>query len=255
MGFCLLFNQRLIWVLFLLILSGCRKDKMPLAITATFQIKEVITMEELFPYDTYDTDSISTPEVLFVANQPADSTISYQWKIGTDSRVFARRSFELFFPPGTDSIQVSLTVQKKDANGLIAETKTATRSFYVRPSQVKGHFRGQFEGFAQQADVFIQQNHVNPQLYFSKGLLLTSSNKQFDSLYSNNDWIEKVILNRKIYFDWANVISDEINPIIRFPRGSIWLEKDYQTITIDMTVISVATGKRIPMKFKGKRVL
>lgn len=259
MWLCQRFNQRSIWVLFLFIMVGCKKEKFPQSITATFQIREVSFDEQYFPsdiYSTYDTDSVSTPGVLFNANQPADSSITYQWKIGEDNRVFTRPSFELNFPPGTDSIKASLTVQKKGTDGLIIESKTTSRTFYLRPSQVKGLFRGYFEGYPQQADVFIQQDYyLDPQLYYTKGLLFTSTNKQFDSLFSNDGWTEKLILNRKIYFDWANTIGDGFNPIIRFPRGSIWLEKDYQTITIDMSVISVATEKRIPMKFKGKRVL
>jgi hypothetical protein len=241
-----------------LLLTGtiaCHKEKLPKPLTASFQIKEVIWDNARFPKETYDTDSVSTPEVEFLANQPEDSSIGYQWHIGTDSRTFSQQGFTLNFPAGTDNIEINLTIQKKDATGNLVETKSQTRTIYFRESQVEGHFQGYFEGFSQKTDVYIKQNVVSTLLYGSKGILITSGIAKFDSLYSPNDWHEHLVLNRVIYFDWASTTTEGLNTRIQFPNGSISLSKDYKTVTIDLTVTEVSTGRKIPMKFEGTRIL
>lgn len=243
-----------IFIPVLAVLFSCGKEDIPKPLTASFEIREVIWNPDYFPQETYDTDSVCTPEIQFIASQPKDSTIIYQWKIGTDARIFTQKDFSLNFPPGCDSIKVILSVQKKGASSNIVEAKTESRTFYFRESQVKGHFQGYFEGVTQKADVYISQNFINPQLYNSKGLLMTTNIQRFDSLFSNDDWTEKVTLHRKIYFDWANTIADGINPRVRFPRGTVSLDKDYKTLTVDLTVTEVSTLKKIPMKFKGTKV-
>ena len=240
--------------LILMSFSSCKKAKLPNPLTATFQIKEVIPLPDFSSKETYDTDSVSTPEIEFVADQPEDSTIMYQWKIGSDTRAFTLRNFSLWFPPGIDSAQVMLLVKRKDINGSITETRTSSRTFYIRKSQVEGHYQGTFEGISQKADVYIKRDFKIPGWYDMKGILITTNIQQFDSLFSPDVWRENIVLNRRIYFDWANTVADGINTKVKFPYGSISLDKDYKTLTIDLSVIQVGTEKKIPMKFKGSKI-
>jgi hypothetical protein len=239
------------------ILSCTREKILPKQLTASFQIKEVIWNPKFWDKETYDTDSVFTAETEFFANEPEDSNILYQWKIGTDSRVFTTRKFSLRFTSLTpDGIIVTLSVLKKNMSGTIIEQKTSSRTFYlVGGSQVEGHFQGYFEGISQKADVYIKSNDFsNSEFFNEKGVMITSSVQKFDSLFSPDGWNEHFVLNRRIYFDWANTISEVINNRIRFPHGSINLDKDYKTLTIDLTVREVSTGRDIPMKFKGTKI-
>jgi hypothetical protein len=199
---------------------------------------------------------VSTAEVEYLADQSEDSNIVYQWKIGSDSRIFTQKDFNLkFLPSAINSIDVNLIVTKKDLNGNIVDSKSATRTFYFGKPQVEGHFQGYFEGISQKADVYINCEYTNPAFANEKGLLITSNIEKFDRLFSPEGWGEHVILNRRIYFDWANTIGEGINDHIRFPHGSINLDKDYKSLSIDLRVKEVSTGRDIPMKFKGTKVL
>lgn len=241
--------------IFLISFQSCKKATTT-PLTATFQIKEVIPMADFRSKATYDTDSISTAEIQFLADQPEDSQCSYVWKIGSDPRTFMQRNISLWFPPGFDSAVVTLIVNRKDANGIVTETRSSSRTFYVRHSRVDGHYSGNFEGVSQKADVFIMRDFIMPGWYNErKGILITTNIPKFDSLFSPDDWNEHLILNRRIYFDWANTTAHGINTRVRFPQGSVSLEKDYKTLTIDLNVTEMGTGKKIPMKFKGFRIL
>lgn len=240
--------------LILISFCSCKKEKIAKPLTATFQIKEVIPSPDFQSKETYDTDSVSTAEIQFIADQAQDSSIIYQWSVGSDTRIFSQQHFSLWFPPGIDSVKVGLLIKKKNASGNIAETATSSRTFYIRHSQVGGHYQGTFEGFSQKAEVYIKRGFVIPGWYDMKGIMITSNVLQFDSLFSPDDWGEHIVLNRRIYFDWANTAADGINTRVRFPYGSISLDKEYKTLTIDLTVTQVGTEKKIPMKFKGYRI-
>lgn len=252
-----------LWKYFLIVSSiclisgyfiSCKKERIAKPLTATFQIKEVIPSPDFQSKQTYDTDSVSTAEIEFIADQPQDSSILYQWTLGSDTRIFSQRNFSLWFPPGIDSVKVALLIKKKNTFGNITETATSSRTFYVRHSKVEGHYQGAFEGFSQKAEVYIRQDFLIPGWFDIKGIMITSNIQQFDSLFSPNDWGEHIVLNRRIYFDWANTTADGINTSVKFPYGSISLDKDYKTLTIDLTVTQVGTEKKIPMKFKGSRI-
>jgi hypothetical protein len=237
-------------------ITACQKEKLPKPISASFQIKEVIADPDFWSKETYNTDTVSTAEVEFLADQSQDSNIVYQWKIGSDSRIFTQKDFNLKFLPSTvNNIEVNLTVTRKDLNGNIIDSKSALRTFYFGKPRVEGHFQGYFEGFSQRADVYINYEYANPVFANEKGIMITSNIGKFDSLFSPEGWNEHVILNRRIYFDWANTIGEGINNRIRFPHGSINLDKDYKSLTIDLTVKEVSTGRDIPMKFKGTKIL
>lgn len=247
------------WCIVFLVVSigSCTKEKTPKPLTASFQIKEVIWDPDFLAKETYDTDSISTAEVEFVAAELEDSTVSYKWNIGTDARIFTQRKFTLNFSTATtDKIDVSLTVQKKDVTGRLIEKKSFTRTFFLnRRPQIEGHFQGFFEGISQKANVYIKgHDFANPGYFNSNGILVTSDIVKFDTLFSPCGWNEHVVLNRKIYFDNSTTFNEQANPRLMFPKGSMSLDKDYRTLTLDLILKEVATGQMTSMKFKGSKV-
>lgn len=239
------------------LLVACTKDRVSTPVlTADFTIREFIWDPDFRSKATYDTDSVSTPEVVFTASNKDHTNVAYEWTVGTDARTFTDTSFMLNFADApTDAVTVTLKATRLEPGGGKQE-QTKTRTFYLRRQpRFAGRFEGYFEGIPQKATVAIKNHeYINTGYHNFRGILITSDVAQFASLFSPCDWNEHLVLNQRVYFDFATVYNEQANPHLKHPNGDISFDPSTKELRINMTAVSVSTGKRIPVRFRGKRV-
>jgi len=232
---------------------ACTREKIEPELDAGFQVREIDFSGLIELYGFYDTDSISTAEAVLCANEPETPFTKYQWKIGTDNRIFSGKNVRLDYRQSpTDYIPVTLTVSKTDPVNNSIQSKSSSRVFYIRSSNVPGKYEGFFEGHPQKAEVEIKIDSIMMGGWYpQKGLRITSSLPQFN-LFTRED--EYTLLNSRIYY-WGNTLYENTSALM-CPSGTIKILPD-QSITINMKAsrwINFPSDKQeILMKFAGKR--
>lgn len=245
---------------------SCKKDYVqPKPLTGTFEIKEIILSPAFRFVETYDTDSVSTREVEFIANEPEDFNIRYEWKIGSDSRVFTGRNLKLDFQYSFENyIEITLTIKKGDSwNPSNTQLKTSTRICYLRRKPiVLGTFEGNFENDSRKTTLKIQDNFTHPISLLPgkstyKGLLITEDGNRFDSLFLTTVGDPYDIINRKLTFRKTTIIryADYLfNRKIEGPVGEISVDANTSKVTMDIKARNVTSGQEVNLRFSGIKI-
>lgn len=257
------------WCLVLLLMTSlsCEKEDLPPPqLSAAFQVREVSYNPDFWDVETYDTDSVSTGEVAFLAEEPAADTVLYEWKVGTDSRTFQGRRLELDFSSAPeDPIAVQLTVKRWNKQfTTLLESRSSTRTFYLRrPPLVLGTFEGYFDDFRSQKLVMkIEADFKHPVYYeyydYSyTGLLVTTNLPMRDTLFVSHSEGRHYIFHRKIPLLDRTIIHFaryQFNQWIEDPYGEIVVDPKTRMMTLNIMAKDITTGKEIPVRFTGKKI-
>lgn len=247
-------------------LISCKKEPVvPRPLTASFEIKEVILSPAFRFVKTYDTDSVSTREVEFIANEPQAPNITYEWRVGTDSRAFAGKKLMLDFQYSyEDYVDINLTIRKVDTlNPMNTEVKSLTRTCFLRRTPlVLGSFEGNFENDPRKTTIKIQDNFLHPislapGMSNYKGLLLTEDGNTFDTLFLTTSESPYDIIHRKLTFRETTVIHylDYLfNKKMEAPVGEINVDIKTKKMSMDITAKEVPSGKVINIRFTGTKI-
>jgi hypothetical protein len=253
-------------VLLTFVLSCKKEDLPPKQLSAAFEIREVAYNPDFWDIKTYDTDSVSTGEVAFIASEPQADTVIYNWKVGTDSRTFQGKRLELDFRSAPeDTIAVQLTVNRWNSTyTTLLESRTASRTFYLRRKPlVLGTFEGYFSDMQNQKVVMkIQENFKHP-IYYKDynedyiGLLISTNLPGRDTFFVANDEGRHYIFHRMIPLRETTIVTYAeyvFNRWMLGPVGEIVVDPKTRAITLNVKAREVATNKEILVKFSGKKV-
>lgn len=259
----------LLWCLLLLLTTSlsCEKEDLPPPqLSAAFQVREVSYNPDFWDVETYDTDSVSTSEVAFMAEEPAADTILYEWKVGTDSRTFQGRRLQLDFREAPeDMISVQLTVNRWNRQfTTILESRSSIRTFYLRRKPlVLGTFEGYFDDFRSQKLVMKIEAGFKHPVYYEyyddsyTGLLVTTNLPMRDTLFISQSEGRHYIFHRKIPLLDRTIIHFEryqFNQWVEDPYGEIVVDPKTRLMTFNIMAKEIATDKEIRVKFTGKKI-
>jgi len=256
--------KNIIPILLLGILS-CKQEVPIHKLSASFQVKEVIYAIGLDENEVNDTDSVSTPAVSFEATEPENSSINYEWKIGTDARIFRTRKVELNFNNSpTNEIDVTLTVLKTELDGTQQKINSSRKVYLRKPSLVPGVYRGVFHqrNGDDSATVVIQKDFIFPgydeiNRPYYKGTLISSTNSYYDTIFIGNQEHAQIFLNKKFICNSANAMFPitEINKNTQNHIGCISLNTTVtDLIKIELTAEDSKSNNPVQIFFEGKRV-
>ena len=136
-------------LIFLLSLSSCKDEcKNHTATSASFKIYEALGFEEKGTL-VKNKDTVTTTTITFEADDISSEVQSYEWQVGTDPRVFTKKSFNLDFDKVAANSWISIRlIVKKNVDKICYPTDdgidTLVQSFFVSPNQLT---RGTFEGY------------------------------------------------------------------------------------------------------------
>lgn len=248
------------------ILQSCSKEANNTPVLmSSFTVKEVIMDPEFYDCEVYDTDSISTTAATFEANELESPNITYQWKIGSDSRVFTTKSVTLdFFRSNVSEVDVTLTVTKKDIpNSTSPLTLTSTRRiFFKKETQIPGIYRGvfHFRNGDDSATVQLQKDFCLPKYDdywkpYYKGTLISTTMPQFDTLFVSQQQ-PQTFLNRRYYVneqDWSMTAYPEINKKVINFKGIIEVTNN-KNILMKIEAKETNTNKAVMIYFEGIKI-
>jgi hypothetical protein len=227
------------------LINGCRKDPCDSAppLSASFKITEVPYRPYSVDKEPYDTDSVSSVEVKFIANEL--NANSYEWKIGSDSRTFTGKELQLRFQNTLEKeFDVTLRVVKSNPCFMADTVKTFTRTFYFRPSQLSGTYEGYFSHSSAKALLKIDAGYIHPNYYTSQypyyateyaGVLL-SGIPIYDTLFISSHGSE--LLNQRVYVQ-ETMYSDIMNKTLMFPNGGIYFYERNKEITVTLNATEI----------------
>jgi hypothetical protein len=251
----------------LVFVASCRKEKLSVEkLYAKFQIIEQSYDPAFWGVQLYDTDSVSTGEVSFIADGPDVDSVQYLWQIGTDSRTFKGKSLALDFRYApTDTITVLLTaIRWNSAYTIQLEKATVRRTFYLRrKSQILGTFEGSFEDKPKQKVLLkIQDQFIHPLYYESHydayiGLLISTDLPGRDTIFISNSESGHYVFNRKLSFIHNSITIYERYQFNRWVQGfdgDAIVDNKTKLMNMSFRAQEVATGKEVTVKFAGKKV-
>lgn len=247
--------------------TSCRKEKLPIEkLSAKFQIKEESSDPAFWGVQLYDTDSVSTGEVSFIADGPDVDSIQYLWQIGTDSRTFKGKTLELDFRYSpTDTITVRLTaIRWNAAYTTQLETATASRTFYLRrKSQMLGTFEGSFDDKPKQKVLLkIQDQFIHPIYYESHydayiGLLISTDMPGRDTIFISNSESGHYVFNRELSLIHNCITTYEryqFNRWVQGLDGEAIVDNKTKLMNMSFKAQEVGIGKEVTIKFSGKKL-
>jgi hypothetical protein len=134
---------------YLITSSCCKKDecKNKTATSAGFKMYETIGWESK-SIEVQNNDTVSIDVITFEANDSSNEVESYEWKVGTDPKVFRTKQFNLEFGTAPNSLIDVRLIIKKNVDKMCFPNDdgidTVTRYFFVSPKQLA---QGKFDGY------------------------------------------------------------------------------------------------------------
>jgi len=244
----------------ILLLTSCTKDPcndIP-PLSASFKITEVPVEPIFWNKEPYDTDSISSVDVKFIADEP--NAQSYEWKVGSDNRTFTGKELQLSFQNTQEKkFEITLKIVKSNPCFPTDTIKTFTRTFYKRPSQISGTYEGYFSHSNAKALLKIDAEYIHPFYYtwqypyyatYFAGVLLTGI-PNYDTLFISRDGCE--LLNQRVYVN-ENMHNHIINKTITYPKGEITFDARTNKIKISLSVEEIFTQSTKSLVFEGTKI-
>jgi len=244
----------------ILLLTSCTKDPcsdIP-PLSASFKITEVPYKLYSLDKEPYNTDSVSSVEVKFIAEEP--NAQSYEWKIGSDTRTFTGKELQLRFQNTVQKeFDVTLKVTKANPCYTADTVKTLTRTFYLRPSQLSGTYEGYFNHSNAKTFLRIEADYIHPYYYTWQypyyatefaGILL-SGIPIYDTLFISSHGSE--LLNQRVYVE-ETMYSNILNKSLMLPNGGIYLNGKTKELSITLNVTEIKSKSSKVLIFKGKKI-
>jgi hypothetical protein len=245
--FCLM----LVFAILTLSITNCKKEnKCDGTINAAnFKIYE--PLDEDFKYwEVPNGDTARTGILTFEALET--EVVEYEWHIGSDPRIFRKRTFQLEFPDDRTAVSVTLIVKKVAANSCFLNedgADTLTKSFVaMKASLVHGDFYGSIESNV--TEKFTLSTLIQPRLGHSFVHNLPNG--------CTRDYKDALELSyfagrRTIKFGHPEIIrtGSASDVYCQIPWGFGKILKDNQTLVLDYEMWSPTQNKFIKDRFIG----
>jgi hypothetical protein len=246
-NFCLM----LVFAILTLLITNCKKEnKCDGTINAAnFKIYEGLD-EDLKYWEVPNGDTVRTGLLTFEASEA--NGVEYEWRIGSDPRVFRKRTFQLEFPDDRTSVSVTLIVKKLADNACFLNNDgadTLTKSFVAMDGSL---VHGQFDGYVESnvTQKFIISTLIQPRLGHSFVYNLPNGcTRDFKDAHEVSYFAGR----RTIKFGHPEVIrtGNTSDVMCQIPWGFGKILDDNQTLVLDYQMWSPTQNKFIKDRFIG----
>jgi hypothetical protein len=245
--FCLM----LVFAILMLPITNCKKEnKCDGTINAAhFKIYEGLD-EEFKYWEVPNGDTVRTGLLTFEASET--NGVEYEWRIGSDPRVFQKRTFQLEFPDDRTTVSVTLIVKKGASNSCFLNddgADTLTKSFVaMEGSLIHGEFYGYIESNA--TEKFTLSTLIQPRLGYSfVHNLPNGCTRDFKDAHELSYFAGR----RTIKFGHPQIIRTGSASDVKcqIPWGFGKILADNQTLVLDYEMWSPAQNKFIKDRFIG----
>jgi hypothetical protein len=242
-------------VLFAVLMSAacCKKDPCANQTTTSADFKIFEPLDEDIRYSEISNgDTLNIGNVTFEAQDSSSDVISYEWKIGTDPRIFNKRLFSLEFSDSGQVIPVRLIV-KKTVNTMCFPNDdgidTLFKTFYLAGA---GLAYGKFEGYVESnpTEKFTISTEIQPRIgyAFVSNLPNGCSRNSVDAQTLNF-----LIGYRSLKFGKPEVkrLSPPDEAKCQIPWGFGKVLRDNKTLILDYSIWSLSKNQFVKDRFIG----